>query len=222
IGFSEMIAEQAFGPIGQHRYVDYARNTGQAGQQMLEFVVDVLTIAQLEAGRFMLELEIIDLAEAVEAILDDFRQSEAGQGREIILTVSGTPNPVNVDRRALQQMLHKLLSNAAKFSGAETPIEVTIVAGAEGFTRIGVADQGSGVSPETAVLAIHPFRLVDGRLARKHGGTGLGLSVVNGLTERHGGRLTIDSVPGRGTRVSIDLPAVHAQAERPRIAAVAD
>ncbi|TMJ71624.1 MAG: response regulator, partial [Alphaproteobacteria bacterium] len=57
IGFSEMIAGQAFGPIGQGRYVDYARNTGEAGRQMLDFVVDVLTIAQLEAGRFTLELE---------------------------------------------------------------------------------------------------------------------------------------------------------------------
>jgi len=222
IGFSEMIAEQAFGPIDQRRYVDYARNTGQAGRQMLEFVVDVLTIAQLEAGRFTLELENIDLPEALETILDDFRESEAGQGREVTFTVRGAPNPVNADRRALQQMLQKLLSNAAKFSGTETPIEVTIVAGAEDFTRISVVDRGSGMSPETATRAIHPFRQVDGRLARKHGGSGLGLSIVNALTERHGGGLTIDSVPGQGTRVSIDLPAIHAAIERPRIAAVAD
>ena len=71
-------------------------------------------------------------------------------------------------------------------------------------------------------MAIHPFRQVDGRLARKHGGTGLGLSIVNGLIERHGGRLTIDSALGRGTCVSLDLPAAHAEAQRPRIAAVAD
>jgi signal transduction histidine kinase len=222
IGFSEMIAGQAFGPIGQHRYIDYARNTGQAGRQMLEFVVDVLTIAQLEAGRFMLDLEIIDLPQAVEAILDEFRQSEAGQGRDVRLTVSGTLNPVNADRRALQQMLHKLLSNAAKFSAAATLIQVAIVGGGEDFARISIADQGSGMTPDTAAMAIHPFRQVDGRLARKHGGTGLGLSIVNALTERHGGRLTIDSAPGKGTRVSIDLPAARAAAQRPRIAAVAD
>jgi signal transduction histidine kinase len=71
-------------------------------------------------------------------------------------------------------------------------------------------------------MAIHPFRQVDGRLARKHGGTGLGLSIVNGLVERHGGRLTIDSAPGQGTCVSLDLPAVRAESERRRIAAVAD
>jgi signal transduction histidine kinase len=88
--------------------------------------------------------------------------------------------------------------------------------------RISVADQGSGLTPETAAMAIHPFRQVDGRLARKHGGTGLGLSIVNGLIERHGGRLTIDSGLGQGTCVSLDLPATPAEAQRPRIAAVAD
>src|SRR5205809_5267516 len=116
IGFSEMIAGQAFGPIGQGRYVDYARNTGEAGRQMLDFVVDVLTIAQLEAGRFTLELERVDVPEAIEATLDEFRQSEAGQGRDITLSVSGAPNPIDADRHAVEQMLLKLLSNAAKFS----------------------------------------------------------------------------------------------------------
>src|SRR5205823_9507164 len=116
IGFSEMIAEQAFGPIGQGRYVDYARNTGKAGQQMLGFVVDVLTIAQLEAGRFELDRQSVELVEAAEAIVAEFRDSELGRGREITLTGKGAPGRVNADPRAIQQMLSKLLSNAAKCS----------------------------------------------------------------------------------------------------------
>jgi signal transduction histidine kinase len=222
IGFSEMIAEQAFGPIGQGRYVDYARNTGKAGQQMLGFVVDVLTIAQLEAGRFELELESIDLVEGAETVLAEFRQTELGRDREVALAVSGTPNPVNADPRALQQMLLKLLSNAAKFSPPEAAIRVTIAAGNDGFTRLSVADQGTGITAETAAMAVRPFRQVDGRLARKHGGTGLGLSIVNGLIERHGGHLMIDSVPQQGTCVSLELPAIRVEAAQRRIAAVAD
>ena len=222
IGFSEMIAQQAFGPIGQGRYIDYARNTGKAGQQMLDFVVDVLTIAQLEAGRFQLELERLDLVETVEASLAEFRDSEAGSGRDIRLTINGAPNLVNADRRAVQQMLLKLLSNAAKFSPPATLLRVTVAAGDEGFTRLSIADQGTGMTAETAARAVHPFRQVDGRLARKHGGTGLGLSIVNGLIERHGGQLTIDSAPKKGTCVSLDFPAVRAEAVQRRIAAVAD
>jgi len=122
----------------------------------------------------------------------------------------------------VQQMLLKLLSNAAKFSPPETVIRVTIAAGNDGFTRLSVADHGTGISPETAAMAVRPFRQVDGRLARKFGGTGLGLSIVNGLIERHGGRLTIDGEPQQGTCASLDFPAVRAEAEQRRIAAVAD
>ena len=222
IGFSEMIAEQAFGPIGQGRYIDYARNTGKAGQQMLGFVVDVLTIAQLEAGRFQLEIENVQLVEEAETAIAEFRQTELGRDREVTLTASGAPSPVNADSRAVQQMLLKLLSNAAKFSQPETRIRVTIAAGNDGFTRLSVADHGTGISPETAAMAVRPFRQVDGRLARKFGGTGLGLSIVNGLIERHGGRLTIDGEPQQGTCASLDFPAVRAEAEQRRIAAVAD
>jgi signal transduction histidine kinase len=101
-------------------------------------------------------------------------------------------------------------------------IHVAVAAGNDGFTRLSVINNGTGILPETAVMAVRPFRQVDGRLARKFGGTGLGLSIVNGLIERHGGRLTIESGPQQGTCASLDFPAVRAQAEQRRIAAVAD
>jgi signal transduction histidine kinase len=225
IGFSDMIAQQAFGPISEGRYVDYARNTGKAGEQMLDFIVDVLTIAQLQAGGFELELESVDLAETAETTVAEFRQSEQGENREITLAVSGTPRRLTADRRAISQMLLKLLSNAVKFSPAEAPIRVTIAAESDGWTRLSVADRGTGISAEVAELAVLPFRQVDGRLARKHGGTGLGLSIVSGLIERHGGRLSFDSAPHKGTTVSLDFPisaepaaARHYMVETPRIA----
>jgi len=225
IGFSDMIAQQAFGPIAETRYVDYARNTGKAGEQMLDFIVDVLTIAQLQAGRFELELESVDLAETAEMAVAGFRQSEQGENREITLAVKGTPRGLAADRRAISQMLLKLLSNAAKFSPADSPIGVTVVAESDGWMRLSVADQGTGISREVAELAVRPFRQVDGRLARKHGGTGLGLSIVSGLIERHGGRLSFDSAPHKGTTVSLDFPVSaepaatrRYRAETPRIA----
>ncbi len=208
IGFSELTAGQAFGPISQGRYVDYAQNTGKAGRQMLGVVDDVLTIAQLEAGRFELALERIDLIEVAEMTVTAFRESEAGSNHEITVAASGAPGPVHADRQAVGEMLQKLLSNAAKFSPEGTAIRVTI--GAEGGprTRLSVADQGIGITPEMAELVVCPFRQADGRLARSYGGAGLGLSIVNALIERHGGRLTIDSAPGNGTCVSLDFPSI--------------
>jgi signal transduction histidine kinase len=175
---------------------------------MLGFVVDVLTIAQLEAGRFELRQEKLDLLDIVDSMLAQFRQSETAGKHEIVLRVSGAPNPVCADRWAVEQMLVKLLSNATKFSGPGTTIRVTIAAG-EVTTRLSIADQGSGISDETAAMALVPFRQVDGRLARKQGGTGLGLSIVNGLIGEHGGQLTIESGRSGGTCVSLDFPALR-------------
>jgi signal transduction histidine kinase len=208
IGFSDLISQQVFGPISQGRYVDYARDTGKAGHQMLGVVDDVLTIAQLEAGRFELVLEPIDLTEAAETTVAAFRQTEAASKHEITVAVSGAPCPVSADGRAVKQMLQKLLSNATKFSPEGTAIRVTISAESGACTRLSVADQGIGVTAEMAELVVRPFRQADGRLARKYGGAGLGLSIVNALIERHGGRLTIDSTPAKGTCVSLDFPSV--------------
>jgi len=223
IGFSDLIAQQAFGPISEGRYVDYALSSAKAGQQMLGVVVDLLTIAQLEAGRFELAVETMDLAKVAERTVAEFRQTEAGSKHEITVAASGAPGPVSADRRAVKQMLQKLLSNATKFSDEGTAIEVTVDAENGASTRLSVADQGIGITPEMAELVVHPFRQADGRLARKYGGTGLGLSIVNALIERHGGQLTIDSAPNKGTRVSLDFPhpqedarLQHTMTEQPR------
>jgi signal transduction histidine kinase len=217
IGFSDLIAQQAFGPISQDRYVDYARNTGTAGLQMLGVVDDVLTIAQLEAGRFELVLESIDLVEAADATVAEFRQTEAGSKHDIAVAVSRAPCPVSADRQAVKQMLQKLLSNAAKFSPGGTAIRVTIGAESGAATRLSVADQGIGITAEMAELVVRPFHQADSRFAREYGGTGLGLSIVNALIKRHSGRLTIDSTPSRGTCVSLDFPRFREDARPQRV-----
>ena len=206
IGFSDLIAQQAYGPIAEDRYVEYARSSEKAGKQMLALVGDLLTIAQLEAGRFELLPERIDLAAAVERAVAEFRDSEAGSKHTITMAVEGAPKPINADLRAVKQMAQKLLSNAAKFSAQGTAIRVTVGAEGEASTRVSIADQGIGISEEMAALAISPFRQADGRLSREYGGIGLGLSIVSALIERHGGRLTIDSEPWVGTCVSLDFP----------------
>ena len=216
IGFSDLIAQQAFGPISEGRYVDYARNTGTAGQQMLGVVDDVLMIAQLEAGRFELTLEKVDLPQVAEITVAEFGQSEVGNNHEITVEVNGAPRPVNADSRAVKQMLQKLLSNAVKFSAPGTAVRVTIDAEADRCTRLCVADQGIGITTEMAELVVRPFRQADGRLARKYAGTGLGLSIVNALIECHGGRLNIDSAPSRGTCVSLEFLSTSEESEPAR------
>jgi len=105
-------------------------------------------------------------------------------------------------------MLRKLLSNAAKFSAAGSPIRVTVGAATSGFCRLGVADHGIGMTAEEAQSAVRPFGQIGDGLARPYGGLGLGLSIVHKLIERHGGRLAIASAPLKGTQISLDFPTI--------------
>lgn len=206
IGFSELIADQAFGPIAQAEYNEFARNIHNAGQRVLGVFNDVLTIAELEAGRFELRLESIDLHRVAEAALAEFGRSELGNGRQVSLETDGKGASVRADGRAVKQMILKLLSNAAKFSGAETVIHLVSARGEDGWGRISIADEGIGMTTREAELALRPFAQVDTQLARRYDGAGLGLSIVHKLIECHGGRMTIVSELRKGTCVSLDFP----------------
>ena len=120
IGFSELIAQELCGPISQLKYIEFAQNIRTAGQRVLAVFLDILTMAELEAERFQLKLEKIDLCEVAEATVAEFRQTDPGAGCEIILEKSGAGLSIHADQRAVRQMVLKLLSNAAKFSAAGT------------------------------------------------------------------------------------------------------
>src|SRR5206468_9654891 len=112
-----------------------------------------------------------------------------------------------------------LLSNAAKFSEPDTPIEVRCNTAADGEISITVADRGIGMTPQEAAQVVRPFHQADSRLARKYEGTGLGLSIVSGLMSCHGGHLLIDSETGAGSRISLVFPG--SLVREPNLAAVA-
>jgi two-component system cell cycle sensor histidine kinase PleC len=216
IGFSELIAGEVFGPLAQPKYNEFARAIHKAGLRMLDVVVDMLTIAQLEAGRFALEFATIDLCAVAAAAVDEFRRSEIGSGRRVVLKRSGERLTIRADGRAVEEMLLKLLSNAAKFSPTGAVVRLSLHR-TEGWARVTVADEGIGMTAREAELAVRPFAQVDARLERRYQGAGLGLSIVKKLIEGHGGRLEIVSAPQQGTCVSLDFPldkAPHCRAER--------
>ena len=207
IGFSEIISEETFGPVGKATYRDYAGDIRRSGYHMLELVNDILTMAKLDAGRYELELTPLDLRETVDRTVDMFRGTKQAEGREITVA-SDAPWPrIEADERAVRQMVLNLLSNAAKFSEPDTPIEVRCRTSPEGEVVVTVADQGIGMTPEEAAQVVRPFYQADSRLARKYEGSGLGLSIVSGLMGCHDGRLVIDSEPGVGSRISLVFPA---------------
>jgi len=205
MGFSELISMQTFGPIAP-RYAEYAGNILTAGRHMHELVGDILTMSKLESGRYPLNLEAVPLRIAAESTLALFRGTEMARDHWISLVEKGNWATIEADERAIKQMLLNLLANAVKFSPPGTLVEVNCDRGDEGQVRLSVTDHGIGMTADEAAEAILPFRQIDTRLARKYGGSGLGLSIVKRLIERHGGHLAIDSTPGEGSSVTLIFP----------------
>ena len=202
IGFSELITKEAFGPVGQARYRDYARDILLSGTHMSELVNDILTMAKLDAGRHELSYEQFEPARLVSEVVDIFRGTELAQHRQVAVEIGARMPDLHADRRAVRQMLLNLLSNAAKFSDRSAPVLIRCHREADAVV-LTVIDRGIGMTAEEAVLAVQPFRQIDNRLTRRYEGAGLGLSIVRAMIEQHGGRLVIDSEPGIGSRISL-------------------
>jgi signal transduction histidine kinase len=207
IGFGEIIEQEVLGRVEPPKYREYARDILGSGRHMLELVTDILTMAKLDAGGFELRPERVVLEEIVRGTVGMFRGTALAAGRVVAVGAEGEWPVMCADERAIRQMLLNLLTNAAKFSAVETVIEVGCRRDPSGEVRLTVVDYGIGMTVEEAALAVQPFQQVDTRLARRYEGSGLGLSIVNGLMQLHGGQLVIDSEPGIGSRISLVFPA---------------
>ena len=205
IGFSEVIQGQMMGPLGDHRYLDYARDIHTAGKHLLDIINDILDMSKIESGKFKLDAEWTDLGELVEGVLHMVRARVREAGLTLHAAVAGLPS-VFCERRVLRQVLLNLIGNAIKFTPTGGRIDVDAKMTAEGGITMSVADTGIGIAPQNIPLALTPFGQVELALSRAHGGVGLGLPLSQRLAELHGGRLQIESTVGSGTTVSVTLP----------------
>ena len=206
IGFSELIKSEVFGPIGIERYKNYVDDILDSGRHLLALINDILDVTRLESGNVVLNesrLAPKDLIHAALRVVED-RIHSAGHSLEI--TVERDLPPLRADAVKMKQILLNLLTNAIKFTPDEGRIEVRALRTEDGGISFVVRDTGIGIAAKDREVALTPFRQVDNRLARKFEGTGLGLPIAKALTELHGGGLTLESQPGKGTRVTIHLP----------------
>jgi signal transduction histidine kinase len=207
IGFSEIIDQEVFGRLSPPRYGAYVRDIHDSGQHLLELIDDLLDLARVEAGAMDLWLEPVEVAPVIRSAVAVLSGPAKVKAIEVEVDLPAGLPALAVDRRRLSQMLLNLLSNAIKFSGRCGTVGLRAEVDAEGGLEITVSDQGIGMSASEIAQVIQPFRQVEGAFSRCHGGVGLGLPLTRRLIELHGGRLAIDSVPGRGTRVHLVFPA---------------
>ena len=205
IGFSEMLTTDTQGWLNAEKRLEYAHIIHSSGHHLLDVVNTLLDISKIESGTMTIEQEPLDLAElsrdccALMAL-----RAQAGE-IAVERVVGPDLPPVLGDRRALKQVMINLLSNAIKFTPAGGRVVLAVVRDGD-MIDLSVADTGIGISASDLPRLGDPFFQAKGSYDRAYEGTGLGLSVVRGLVGLHGGRLTIESAPGVGTRVAVRLP----------------
>ncbi len=203
-GFSEMMAGEIYGPLGDPRYKEYAEAIHQSGQHLHDMINDILDMSKIEAGKMMLSQRPIDASDAVDAAVRLIRRRAADRQVSLIFDPDDDLPDINGDHRAIKQMALNLIANAIKFTDAGGEVRVSVTAEAE-WLVIRVADTGAGIAAEDLPRLGQPFEQVKDE-GRNAGGTGLGLALTKSFAEMHGGRLTIESTLGEGTTVSIFLP----------------
>lgn len=205
IGFSEVIKDGVFGQ-DHERYRGYADDIFQSGGHLLKLINDILDISKIDAGKYQLNEEPCDLAEAVSGALLFVRDVADRGGVALHHAVPPTLPMLQADLRAVTQILINLVGNAVKFTdpGGRVDITATIV---EDRLSVSVTDTGIGMKPSDIPLALAPFQQLDSAWERKYDGTGLGLPLTDALLKLHGGSIQIDSALGFGTTVTAHFPA---------------
>lgn len=211
LGYSEVMACEILGPVGHPRYREYCSDIVDSGRHLLEVINDVLDMAEIERGQMQLHEAWVPLARLVEQPAAQAAALAHSAGLSLAVDLGPLPPALFVDERRLRQALQNLLSNAIKFSPAGGRVGITVQRDETGWLGIAVSDTGIGMAAEDIPKALAPFSQVDGSLARRFEGTGLGLTLAQALVERHGGHLTIASTPGQGTTVTLWLPVARQQ-----------
>ncbi|KLN62562.1 hypothetical protein WH96_03555 [Kiloniella spongiae] len=206
IGFSELLKNESFGPLGQERYRDYCVDINNAGVHLLEVLNDILDVSKLESGDMNLLETEVDLSAVIDSSMTMLANRADSQNISLITEVSKDLPYLYADARRIKQILINLLSNAIKFSSEQGEVIITAAVIKQGNICLTVADKGIGISNEDLAKVMDPFHQVSEALTRNHEGTGLGLHIVNSLVELHGGQVAIESELGVGTSVCVSFP----------------
>ena len=207
IGFSEIIKNETFGPVGSTQYRSYAEDINESGQHLLDLINDILDLSKVESGADEIHEEQIEIREVIESVVTMVKGRAQKGGVKLELEVPDHPPALRADNRKLKQILVNLLSNAIKFTHpGETVIFRIWCRTGSGYV-FQVADTGIGIALDDIPKALAPFQQIDGELSRKYEGTGLGLPLAKSLVEQHGGSLDLQSRLGVGTTVTVRFPA---------------
>ena len=207
-GFSEIMAGEMFGPLGDRRYKEYVTDIHKSGEHLLALINDILDMSKIEAGKMNLRFEPVSIDNLVEDSVRLVKNRADNAGLYIEVALPPLPE-IDADYRAIKQVLLNLLSNAVKFTPKGGKITVRADTRNDSYgerVRVSVRDTGIGISKDDLARLARPFEQVENQHAKTQQGPGLGLALSKSLVEMHGGALELDSQPGQGTTASFVIP----------------
>ena len=204
IGFSEVLLERLFGELNE-KQDDYLKDIHSSGKHLLQLINDILDLSKVEAGRMDLEPSAFDVPAAIANAMTLVR--ERAQRHEITLVQNADDGlgEIVADERKFKQILLNLLTNAVKFTPDGGRIEVR-ARGEGDNVVVAVHDTGIGIAPEDQEAVFEEFRQVGRNYTNKQEGTGLGLALTRKFVELHGGRIWLESEPGKGSTFTFTIP----------------
>jgi two-component system, NtrC family, sensor kinase len=204
IGFSEVLLQRMFGELNA-KQDEYLKDIYASGQHLLSLINDILDLSKIEAGRMELAPAPFHLPTALENAVTLVKERAGRHGIALQLDLDPQLGELVGDERKIKQVLLNLLSNAVKFTpeGGRISLKAALT---DGSVEIAVTDTGIGIAPEDQAAIFEEFRQVGSDETRKQEGTGLGLTLAKKFVELHGGRIWVESEPGRGSRFTFTLP----------------
>ncbi|MBI4457604.1 PAS domain-containing sensor histidine kinase [Candidatus Uhrbacteria bacterium] len=206
LGFAEILSRQYFGALDGDKYREYAENIFVSGRHLLDLVNDILDISRIEAGKYQLSKDLVDIKELIDSCHQIAGQRAGDAGIVLRTRCSKSLPPLHADKRAVMQILLNILTNAIKFTprGGKITVSASRRGGAHVIT---VADTGVGIAEANLHKLTQPFERGRSDPYLTPAGAGLGLAITKSLVDLHGGTLDIKSTIGEGTTITVTFPS---------------
>jgi PAS domain S-box-containing protein len=206
IGFSEIIKNEAFGPLPNKEYKEYADDIHASGNRLLRVINEILDVSRIEAGERTLNETVVKVSETVKSCLELSEGKLKVANMRVENKITDTSLGIIGEGQALKQMLLNLMSNAIKFSPENSFLMLDAEIDSKGRLRLSITDTGIGMDDAELEKALSPFGQINTEHNRTKSGTGLGLTLVKSLIELHGGALELLSQKGIGTTATLIFP----------------
>jgi len=204
IGFSEALSDRMFGEVNE-KQAEYLKDIHESGKHLLSLINDILDLSKIEAGRMELEVSTFHLPSALSNAMTLIRERAQRHSITLNLDVDERLGEMSADERKFKQIMLNLLSNAVKFTPDGGKVDVSAKQ-FDGKIEVAVRDTGIGIAPEDQAVVFEEFKQVGRDRMRKAEGTGLGLALTKRFVELHGGAIRLESVPGKGSIFTVELP----------------